>query len=315
VSKLRVFPVYVEDLLADPFVQRLDDAAFGAYMRLLCYAWKEGGLPDDQEQLRVMAKTSHGMAWRRIWGLIEGKWELDRSPMGGQWRVNRKQEEVRSRVNRHRIDQRKRAETRWTKGNPVSPSKNSGNASVSVSVSVSEESKLLSCQAPAPSGPVERVFAFWASKMRHDGATLDAKRRATIRKALKLRGEEDLCRAVTGYSLDKWHMGENDRGKRHDSLELIFRDAEHIERGLGFFREHADVIAPHPAIARIDRQIATRSEPPPEFRALAAAARVRDEDERDCLRRDDSPLEPMSEGDIERRRSELLRQAESRRKP
>ena len=52
--KLHTMPLYVEDLLSDAAVDQMDAATFGAYMRLLCYAWKEGGIPDDQERLRNM---------------------------------------------------------------------------------------------------------------------------------------------------------------------------------------------------------------------------------------------------------------------
>jgi hypothetical protein len=36
--------------------------------------------------------------------------------------------------------------------------------------------------------------------------------------------------AIDGCKASAWHMGENDRHKKFDSLGLIFRDAEQIEK-------------------------------------------------------------------------------------
>jgi len=92
---------------------------------------------------------------------------------------------------------------------------------------------LIPPEAPAPK-PVREVFEHWVQVMKHQGAFLDKKRERVIRAALKERSVEDCKRAIDGCRASTFHMGENDRGKVYDALGLIFRDAEHTERFLGY---------------------------------------------------------------------------------
>lgn len=78
---------------------------------------------------------------------------------------------------------------------------------------------------------VRRVFSHWQRVLEHPKARLDRKRDALIRRQLKAYSVEDLCRAIDGYGASAFHRGENDRGERYDGLDLILRDAGHIERG------------------------------------------------------------------------------------
>ena len=39
--------------------------------------------------------------------------------------------------------------------------------------------------------------------------------------------------AVLGCSLSDWHMGQNPQGKKYNDIELIFRNAQNIERFAG----------------------------------------------------------------------------------
>lgn len=41
---------------------------------------------------------------------------------------------------------------------------------------------------------------------------------------------KDLCEAIDGCHRSAFHMGDNSRGKRYDSLELITRDASHVQQ-------------------------------------------------------------------------------------
>jgi hypothetical protein len=95
---------------------------------------------------------------------------------------------------------------------------------------------LLSPEAPTPK-PIREVFDHWVQVMQHPGAFLDKKRERVIRAALKERSVEDCKRAIDGCKASAFHMGENDRGKVYDSLGLIFRDAEHTERFLGYLTD------------------------------------------------------------------------------
>lgn len=85
-------------------------------------------------------------------------------------------------------------------------------------------------------GPVERVFDHWRSEFGHPKASLDPKRRRVITAALKAFDEPTLRQAISGYRNSPHHMGENERRTVYDDIELILRDAKHIEAGLQFAR-------------------------------------------------------------------------------
>ena len=58
-----------------------------------------------------------------------------------------------------------------------------------------------------------------------------------IAKALKEGySEHDLMKAIAGCLATPFNMGDNEHGRKYDSIELILRDAEHIEK----FMDHAD---------------------------------------------------------------------------
>lgn len=78
---------------------------------------------------------------------------------------------------------------------------------------------------------VKNIFQHWQKILDHPRAKLDGKRKATINKALELGySEDDLKTAIEGCAKTPYNMGENDSHQRYDSITLILRDAEHIER-------------------------------------------------------------------------------------
>jgi hypothetical protein len=75
------------------------------------------------------------------------------------------------------------------------------------------------------------VFDHWRTLLNHPTAKLDDKRRRTIRAALKAGyGVDQLLTAIDGCANSPWHMGKNDRQTVFDGLELILRDAAHIDK-------------------------------------------------------------------------------------
>lgn len=50
------FQFYPADYLADANVQMMSLEDEGAYIRLLCYCWREGSIPDDDEALKKLTK-------------------------------------------------------------------------------------------------------------------------------------------------------------------------------------------------------------------------------------------------------------------
>jgi hypothetical protein len=86
----------------------------------------------------------------------------------------------------------------------------------------------------APDRPdVVSVFDRWRTLFEHPKAKLDAKRSRLIAAAIKSHGADMCLRALEGYSRDPFTLGTNDRHKRFDEIELLLKDAQHIERGCG----------------------------------------------------------------------------------
>ena len=59
---------------------------------------------------------------------------------------------------------------------------------------------------------------------------LDNKRIGLIVKALKNYSSADLKLAITGNASSEFNMGKNDRGTKYNGLDLILRDADHIDK-------------------------------------------------------------------------------------
>jgi hypothetical protein len=91
--------------------------------------------------------------------------------------------------------------------------------------------------------------------MNHPVAAFDDKRRRAVGARLKHYTAEQLCRAIDGCRASPWHRGANDRNRIYDDLELICRDAKHVD---DFIREHAERAAPAPSTQETPRERAER---------------------------------------------------------
>lgn len=78
--------------------------------------------------------------------------------------------------------------------------------------------------------PVRIVVDHWQRVMRKPKAALDSKRRRAVEGRLQDGySVEDLCLAIDGCAADPWHQGSNDRGRKFNDIELICRDAKHVD--------------------------------------------------------------------------------------
>ena len=93
---------------------------------------------------------------------------------------------------------------------------------------VEDEPRLLVVQ-EQPTGDEADVWECWKDVCSHPKAVLTADRRKLIRKWLPIYGVQRLQDAIIGCSKSPHHQGQNDRHCKYDSLELILRDAKHIE--------------------------------------------------------------------------------------
>lgn len=77
---------------------------------------------------------------------------------------------------------------------------------------------------------IDAIFEFWKVRHGFTRAKLDAKRRSKIRQRLCDRyTRQDLMDAVEGCALSPFHMGSNDRHAVYNDIELICRDAKHVD--------------------------------------------------------------------------------------
>lgn len=81
-----------------------------------------------------------------------------------------------------------------------------------------------------PDRVIPTIFAYWQKTMNSPRSKLDAKRINMIRAALKNYDPRQLCEAILGCSRSPFNMGKNDRNTKFNSLGLIFRDADHIDK-------------------------------------------------------------------------------------
>lgn len=76
----------------------------------------------------------------------------------------------------------------------------------------------------------QEVFLYWQERMGKPRAKLDEKRAAKIRARLRDGySVQDLKDAVDGCRQSAWHQGRNDRNKVYNDIELICRDAKHVD--------------------------------------------------------------------------------------
>lgn len=89
------------------------------------------------------------------------------------------------------------------------------------------------------------VFDHWRSVMNHPSAKFDEKRAKTIREALKLGYTLDQLRqAIEGCKASAWHMGANKNSTVYDSIDLILRDAAHIDQFIALAAKRSPSMSP-----------------------------------------------------------------------
>lgn len=80
------------------------------------------------------------------------------------------------------------------------------------------------------SGAVERIFAAFQEATGKTRARLTDDRRGRIVRWLRVYSEEELTEAARGWRWSPHHCGQNERGTVYNDLELLLRDAKHIEQ-------------------------------------------------------------------------------------
>ena len=103
--------------------------------------------------------------------------------------------------------------------------------------------------------PAQHLTAYWANATGRNPnrVKLTGKRKALIRRLIEDGFDiDELELAVDGNQQSAFHQGDNEQHKVYDEFELIFRNAESVERFTGYLREvhapNAKMINRHSAI-------------------------------------------------------------------
>ncbi len=92
--------------------------------------------------------------------------------------------------------------------------------------------------------PAAEIFAFWRDLLSTPRARMDDRRRRIINARLADGySVEDLKLACLGCRASSFHMGDNDRGARYCSIELICRSAENVDKFMELAEREAAKIA------------------------------------------------------------------------
>ena len=90
---------------------------------------------------------------------------------------------------------------------------------------------------------IQELFEFWIQACRPTARRrplLDTKRRTRLGAAIHDYGMEACRDAITGCTMSDFHMGRNKTNKKYDDVELIFRDAKHVEQFLDLFDKNSE---------------------------------------------------------------------------
>lgn len=121
-------------------------------------------------------------------------------------------------------------------------------------------------QARPDDDPIAVVFDAWRQSTGKHRAKLDPKRHKRIKAALRSYALADVLDAVRGWQHSPHHRGENDTGTVYNELDLLLRDAAHIEQFRDLWR--------HGPPAQISRQAQAAMRTSVAMRARTAEGRA-----------------------------------------
>jgi hypothetical protein len=102
---------------------------------------------------------------------------------------------------------------------------------------------------------IDAIFNYWKVRFGHARAKLDQKRRSKIRQRLcDGYKSKDLIDAIEGCALSAFHCGQNDRSAVYNDIELICRDAKHVDMFIQLFEKDRVAKARAAALAKQKRE-------------------------------------------------------------
>lgn len=208
---------------------------------------------DDPVDLASLAAE---LVKAELWELVEGGWEihdfLEHNDSSEERDERRQRDAARKRDARAEAKNRPNGPKPPSKGpsgnvHPDASDRPDGQDSPSevvhgIAVAVTEQSdnrgKVNTVVEQArPIDDTTAVFAAWQDVTRKHKAKLDPKRRRRINTALRHYPLEDILDAVRGWQHSPHHCGQNQTGTVYNDLDLLLRDASHIETFRDLWRD------------------------------------------------------------------------------
>lgn len=223
-------PLFFGDLLASTQTWEGEERAL--YIVLLACQWSAGPLPTDPRRIAKMAQYDPD-TFAKLWEMVSTKFIQSADGL-----INARLEQHRDRaseISEKRAaagakggQSKKQKDSKFeaiAKDLPSHPNQTKPNQSIPI---------LDRKNTASASPPVVEVFEHWKSVHKHPSARLDARRQKLIAAALSSYSVADLCQSISGYLNSPHHMGQNERATVYDDIELMLRDAKHIDAGLKF---------------------------------------------------------------------------------
>jgi len=240
-GKAPAFPFYAADWLADLKMSLAGHEAKGVFVDLLCFAWREGGLPTDEVSLAEICRL-HLNRFRPVWKKIGDRFVHDSST---NRLVSARMEAERKRQEDKREKNTRAAKVRWDahanasvshvqdQSGRSAPASETHSPAVAVAVAVaasstntesaSPQAALLSGQTRAPKFDFDAVYSLYPRK---EGKTRGMK---LCREQISKEADyQSLRKAVANYAA----------GMRGVEVKFI----KHFATFMGCWRDYLDVI-------------------------------------------------------------------------
>ncbi len=233
----------VDDKFMDhPKIEGLTDRAFRMYMAgmVYCAAHETDGFVPKQHiknrfgsrslRTRLEELTNSSLPGASpLWHSCDGGWMvhnyLVRNPSKAELKQNR--EDAKNRMASVRANNPRT-------GGEQSANKSNGSQNVRLTPARPGPSPPEVLTEPSkphtPSGDVALVFEHWRNLHGNSQSKLDRKRTRLIKTALANYSVDELKRVATNIKTSPHHQGENDQGRKYTSIDLLYRDADHIEK-------------------------------------------------------------------------------------
>lgn len=231
------FDFYPGDFLKS--TSHMTAAEVGCFLRLLCHQWEHGQLPSDLHRKAIVAGCDKDQ-FASYWVTLADKFQGCRD--GGQ-RYNERMETDRKVALETWQKRRKAAKKARTHAKSAYENRQKLNELGSLyTVLLTEEGSRKGEESdkegdargrkrPQVTADIQQVVEHYQTH--HPRSRPGAKERQKISQRL---GEghtvTDLQAAIDGCHKSAWHCGQNDSGTRYQSLELIMRDAAHVQQFL-----------------------------------------------------------------------------------